>query len=365
MAKIPLVAHATADVLSSDPVTIGGPRIFNATRPRRSSAAFAAYLDRVPLWNAKSAATANRVLLEDTSRISNSELSACARLRPVYQYKGNVTPYGPRREPTNSRPSTLMRGRANSSGVCSPADSIRRPTCRYLKFPLAIHYRGGIVPGGRDSKTINAQVRWISLAADASGAAVPGTAEVSFALADLRLRQPLGVAADARWAWHEWSHVMLAGATGSLEFEFAHSAGDALAAIIADPDSALAAHSKWRGRTFPWVSLPGRSHSRDVREGWGWTGTLYQRERYFAAARHLCEKNPYWSEQIHSSSLFRLYRALGGDTESIATGSPRPDRDVRRSVELLGLPDFAWHCDNGPGLDVYHPDCRRLRNLIN
>jgi hypothetical protein len=120
-----------------------------------------------------------------------------------------------------------------------------RDVLPYLTFPLSVRYRGGIQPGGMDGNTVNAQVRWLApptLETDAN-VARPGTAEVSLALADLRLnpkRVPLGIATDARWAWHEWSHVMLAGRSGLLEFPFAHSAGDALAAIICDPDSALA-----------------------------------------------------------------------------------------------------------------------------
>ena len=65
--------------------------------------------------------------------------------------------------------------------------------------------------------------------------------------------EPLGIAADARWIWHEIGHVLLTTSVGELEFRFAHSPGDALAAIVSDPRSALATDPNWRGATFPWV----------------------------------------------------------------------------------------------------------------
>jgi hypothetical protein len=354
VAKIPLMSHADADILPIDPVTQEGSRVFVATRPNRPSAAFAPYVDHVTLWNPTPSTKPNRVVLKDTGgnfQILKSPLA------------GESAPYTDATEvPKTVRADVRTNQFAAVNAYSRATEFTRRllacgfnpkTDLRYLKFPLDVHYRGGIHPGGEDGQTVNAQVRWISPPVKEPGVAIPGTAEISFALADLRLNPrgarvtpqgttpdppsrafatPLGIAADARWAWHEWCHVMLAGATGSLEFEFAHSAGDALAAILADPDSALATESDWRGRTFPWVTLPDRFHARKVTEGWGWTGTKFQRERFFAAARHECEKEAYWSEQIHSSTLFHLYRALGGDSETIHNFEVVPDRDLRGSV---------------------------------
>lgn len=354
VAKIPLMSHADADILPIDPVTQEGSRVFVATRPNRPSAAFAPYVDNVTLWNTTASVKPNRVVLKDTGgnfQILKSPLA------------GESAPYTEATEvPKSVRADARTNQFAAVNAYSRATEFTRRllacgfnpqTDLRYLTFPLDVHYRGGIHPGGEDGRTINAQVRWISPPVKDPGGAIPGTAEVSFALADLRLNPrgarvtplgtttdppsrpfatPLGIAADARWAWHEWCHVMLAGATGSLEFEFAHSAGDALAAIQADPDSALATEGDWRGRTFPWVTLPDRFHARKVTEGWGWTGTKYQRERFFAAARHECEKEAYWSEQIHSSTLFHLYRALGGDSETIHNFEVVPDRDLRGAV---------------------------------
>ena len=178
----------------------------------------------------------------------------------------------------------------------------------------------------------------------------PGQLEVCFALADLQssIREapvgaPLGVACDVRWAWHEFSHVLLAAATGELEFRFAHSAGDGLGAILFDPESALASDADFRFISFPWVSWPCRRHDRTVADGWSWTGPLYHRERFFDNGLSL--KKAYWSEQILSTSLFRLYRALGGDSADIGGNRDVPARRaasdysamlIMRAIQSMG-----------------------------
>jgi hypothetical protein len=142
--------------------------------------------------------------------------------------------------------------------------------------------------------------------------------------------QPLGLAADARWAWHEFGHVLNFASTGELEFRFAHSAGDALAAIVADPDSQLADPPGLRYLTYPWALLT-RSHGRPALRSWCWCG----RRSRLRLARHIGPPpipGGYFEEQLMSSSLFRLYRAIGGDTPDDA-----PDgRDRRR-----GASDYA------------------------
>lgn len=205
----------------------------------------------------------------------------------------------------------------------------------FVNRPILVRYRAGIHPWGMDGRTINAQVRWTL-----PRPATPGDVEVCFALADLQSsvgKSPLGIASDPRWCWHEFSHLLLIGATGQKEFSFAHSAGDALAAIVSDPESRLAVdrggnadnEAKWRGVTFPWV-FGSRRHDRDVADGWSWTGALYQKELFFAPP-HLCNKRGYWAEQLLSSALFRLYRAIGGDTVQ-QSGPLVPDTTARREA---------------------------------
>src|SRR5690606_9279563 len=148
---------------------------------------------------------------------------------------------------------------------------------------------------------------------------------VSFALGDLARRRRstidrLGnvtsrrqaeyasIAMDPRWAWHEFGHVLIAAATGSLELPFVHSVGDALAAIVSDPYSRLAEHPQARYATFPWIPSA-RRHDRDVRRGWSWSGSFHRATRMPSLASHASRKG-YISEQILSTTLFRLYRCL-------------------------------------------------------
>src|SRR5262245_10739754 len=159
----------------------------------------------------------------------------------------------------------------------------------------------------------------------------PPALEMCFALGDLtdHTANPLGVAADVRWVWHEFSHVLLAASTGELEFRFAHSAGDALAAIMCDPDSELSWDDSvggWRGLTFPFVASPLRRHDRKVERGWGWNGSLYDAPPRYPSAR---DPGGYRGEQLLSSSLFRLYRATGGDA---LRPDGTPDRARRRAA---------------------------------
>jgi hypothetical protein len=132
--------------------------------------------------------------------------------------------------------------------------------------------------------------------------------------------EPLGIGTDARWIWHEMGHVLLMASVGELQFRFCHSVGDALAAIALDPQSELATNGNWRGATYPWVFLP-RRHDRCVSDGWSWGGTMHHALSQVPATQAPRRKG-YWTEQILSSSLFRLYRCLGGDTSVGLPGDP-------------------------------------------
>ncbi len=162
---------------------------------------------------------------------------------------------------------------------------------RIAKLPLKVYYRSGIRPGpGKDGQTVNARILAEGFSVDFEGPTPPDKRpglEMHLALGDLSTRgrkpwngkerspaEPLGIAADARWIWHEIGHVLLMASVGELQFRFAHSAGDALAAIVSDPRSALATDINWRGATFPWVFLP-RRHDRCVCQGWSWGGGLH------------------------------------------------------------------------------------------
>lgn len=207
-------------------------------------------------------------------------------------------------------------------------------------------HRAAIHPGpGGDGRCINAQIR--VRPGEQPTASTPADGlhrlEFRFALADLSLRPgaprrfvqdtapsipqkehphryPLGIACDVRWIWHEFGHALIAGATGDLELRFAHSVGDALAAINCDPDSVLAQSpwaGKYRGVTFPWVNAPLRRHDRKAADGWSWTRRLGRAQGY---REDMGDVAGYRREQVLSSTLFRLYGAVGGD--AVRSGMP-------------------------------------------
>jgi hypothetical protein len=221
---------------------------------------------------------------------------------------------------------------------------------RSARLPLLVQHRASF-PYASNGETVNARVRPLDAGQDLYEPFTPGRLprlQVSFGSASLTHRevhannagmpraQPLGLAADRRWAWHEFGHVLNFAATGELEFRFAHSAGDALAAIVADPDSQLA--EPLRDLTFPWVPLK-RSHVRPARGGWCWCG---RRSRLRLRREDAPPPIPggYYEEQLMSSSLFRLYLAIGGHPQ----GTPERRRGasdyavylIMRAIGLLG-----------------------------
>jgi hypothetical protein len=195
-------------------------------------------------------------------------------------------------------------------------------------LPLTVDHRAKLLsgPGARDGRGINAYVTPFL----GDKAQRPWNVAMLFGLADFSdsWKHPLGLAADPRFVWHEFCHVLILAATGSTEFDFAHSAGDALGAIMCDPASKLP--DTWRGVTFPFIQLPLRRHDRDVEQGWGWNGTLYEKPDPTYPLR---DPAGYNSEQILSSTLFRLYLAVGGDAvRSSGPDTWEPDLERRRAA---------------------------------
>jgi hypothetical protein len=115
--------------------------------------------------------------------------------------------------------------------------------------------------------------------------------------------QTMGIAADVRVVLHEFGHAVLYDHVGGPNFGFAHSPGDSLGAILHDPHSKAAD----RFETFPFMKSSGsisRRHDRKVEDGWAWFGSRYNTQ--------------YLGEQVLSTTLFRIYRAAGGDSQNVA-----------------------------------------------
>ncbi|NIZ63055.1 hypothetical protein DL239_18985 [Sedimentitalea sp. CY04] len=220
---------------------------------------------------------------------------------------------------------------------------------------VEVFYRYGIFPGpGRSGRTINAQVAF-----DCEEAAQSNKPKIQIRLAlanlnrwsrpknpnatpsshpdDRFLRpEPLGIASSGRWMLHEFGHYLIAARLGKLEFDFAHSAGDALAAVWYDPYSRLN-HTRgdvsenFRGITYPFVFTT-RRHDRSPLLGWAWYGSLNR--SVLAAPPVNCETlKGYLTEQVLSSSIFRLYRAIGGDTNL----GGAPDHYIRYRASFMTL----------------------------
>lgn len=366
VSKVELVADAVtpghAWVFPLDPASQEPPTDLRKRRPTRSEEALEHYRDNEEI----TADEADPLIYpeppypEPAGFIEDVRVVVCPAFvladGPPYPY-----PYPPPPYPkTVDLPDTLRPlVRSNDFAAISAYNNVRQffqrldaygidavSYFRIASLPLKVFYRSGVRPGpGKDGQTVNARVLpegWpVDYVAPTKLSDRP-ILQLHLALADLSTRarkpwdgvnrsqaEPLGIAADARWIWHEIGHVLLMCSVGELEFRFAHSAGDALAAIVSDPQSQLAGDGNWRGATFPWVFTP-RRHDRCVSHGWSWGGALH-----YAMSQVPDSKPPrrkgYWTEQILSSSLFRLYRAIGGDTKAVGMQN-QPDRFAREQA---------------------------------
>ena len=136
-----------------------------------------------------------------------------------------------------------------------------------------------------------------------------GIDHACYALADdSDLVNPIGIATDWRVVLHELGgHGILYDHVGGANFRFAHSAGDSFAMILNDYVS------EWHNGASidrfvlaPFVPAVPRRSDRTVASGWGWGGVNDTGIGPF---------NPgYQSEQILSTTMFRAYRSIGGDS---------------------------------------------------
>ncbi|MCG8598443.1 MAG: hypothetical protein MI785_29300 [Kiloniellales bacterium] len=110
----------------------------------------------------------------------------------------------------------------------------------------------------------------------------------------------IGIAGDWRVHLHELGgHGILHDHVNSANFGFAHSAGDSMAMIVADPDS----NAPDRFELTPWIPI--RRADRDPAAGWAWGGTN-------DAPFTMTDPGGYLAEQILATTLFRIYLSIGG-----------------------------------------------------
>lgn len=114
------------------------------------------------------------------------------------------------------------------------------------------------------------------------------------------LANPIGIATDWRVHLHELGgHGILYEHVNSANFGFSHSAGDSFAVILNDPES----NAPDRFQFLPFEPSIARRHDRDVAAGWAWGGTM--------------DVGGYSSEQILATTMFRIYRSIGGDSSDV------------------------------------------------
>lgn len=192
------------------------------------------------------------------------------------------------------------------------------------RFPIPIDHRASIDPDGvfggiadNDGNKVNAQSLGNELGT--------GQGALLFLLADAAdVGNPLGAAVDRRVVQHEFGHTLLWDHVHDCNFGFAHGAGDTIAAVLGDVAGPPALE---RGVTIPFTHQSlilelRRRHDRQVGLGWAWGG----RE----------DDTCYGSEQILTTTLFNVYRAIGGDHPELARREAAARTVVYLVVRAIG-----------------------------
>jgi zinc metalloprotease ZmpB len=179
-----------------------------------------------------------------------------------------------------------------------------------LGFPIATYFDGTTFPTPIDHRGRIATSNGVEINAHWAPNGSGGTGHQCYALCDTsNTAQPLGRSVDPWVHWHEMGgHGTLGDHVGRGTFGFAHSAGDGLAALQMDPESALRGTAD-RFRYAPFRPALVRRFDRT----WVWGGPE--------------DDGGYGSEQILATCHFRIYRSIGGD---------HPDIGRRRFASRVG-----------------------------
>ena len=172
-------------------------------------------------------------------------------------------------------------------------------TMEDLGFVIADYFDGTKFPIPVDHRSLGTQIN-----AHWAPNGMGGTDHMCYGLCDVtNIAQPLGRAVDPWVHWHEMGgHGTLGDHVGSGNFGFAHSAGDGLAALQMDPDSALR-NVPERFRYAPFRPSLDRRFDRPV-PAWAWGSAN--------------DDTGYGSEEILATCHFRAYRSIGGDHPNLA-----------------------------------------------
>ena len=183
------------------------------------------------------------------------------------------------------------------------------------QFPVTVDHRASI---GGQANTVNAE----------APGNITSTGSDGFRFALLASGTTIGMAVEQRVTWHEFGHALLWDHLHRPNFRFAHSIGDTLAAILLDPES----QAPDKGRTFPWTIIT-RRHDHAPATGFAWGGVQDDTLPVGNFLSH--DRAGYKREQILSSTLFRLYLALGGGHQDIAVRRAASRRTVWLLLETV------------------------------
>jgi hypothetical protein len=167
-----------------------------------------------------------------------------------------------------------------------------------LGFPISSYFDGTAFPIEVDHRGLGNAIN-----AHCVGNGTGGIDHCCYGLGDLTdTTNPVGRACDPWVHYHELGgHGVLYEHVDSANFGFSHSAGDSLASVVNDPDSI----APDRFLYTPW--RPIRRFDRDVLAGWAWGGP---NDNPFTSI----DPAGYLAEQILATTLFRIYRSIGGDS---------------------------------------------------
>ncbi|MFT3798077.1 hypothetical protein [Microbacterium sp.] len=280
-------------VYSQDPPTKTGNTALNSAS---TNATLSPHRDDLPLASLGPAVAGTQSLSGTYARVQNVEGEAIA---PPTRPAGNDFDYAPRTNDFGAvsayfHVDRLFRTIADLGFTVTGAAGMFRNTT----FPIPVDHR--CFAGA----TINAHC---------VGNGTGGIGHVGYGVMDAGdLANPLGRSADPRVTWHEvCGHGILYEAVNSANFRFSHSAGDSLSDIFFDPDThlsgvdgtALGKPGDLRFTYVPWHPSLDRRSDRTTAAGWAWNGANDDRG--------------YGSEEILETTLFRVYRSIGGDSPDL------------------------------------------------
>src|SRR5580704_8450706 len=289
----PFIANVMGWVFKADPATLGGPTA------DAGNAALNRWRSPVRLEGLAAPVDGTQAL--SGTRVTVADVST-PKVAPPTRPAGKDFKYHAR-----SNDFAAVNAYYNVDRIFRLVEDFGFPIADYFPgttFPSRVDHRGHFDKDRPRGNEINAHC-----AGNTFGTGIDYTI---FALADTDdQKNPIGIAGDWRIALHELlGHGVLYNHVGNARFKFAHSAGDSFAAILNDPGS----KAKDRYDTFPWlVGVEKRRHDRTAGAGWGWSGKIG-----INPYDDTLDSLGYNNEQILSSTMFRFYRAIGGDASALA-----------------------------------------------